>query len=75
MERKILTEQLKKLGASDRFDVLYGPQKTNIENQLGCKILTVPFDQLGNLPENLEYFMVTDSQQGMSYLAIFQPVH
>ena len=74
MERTLLTERLKKLKATDRFEILYGPQKRIIEESLGCRILTMPLDQIGTLPKELLYLMVTDRQRGSSYLAIFKPV-
>ncbi len=74
MERNLLTERLKKLKATDRFEILYGPQKKNIEESLGCKILTMPLDQIGTLPREILYMMVTDQSRGSSYLAIFKPI-
>jgi hypothetical protein len=70
-----ITEKLKNLCASDRFDVIYGPQKKNIEEELGCKILTMPIEQLNNLPDETTCFTVKDSRQGLTYLAIFQPIN
>ena len=73
MEAKSIIERLKELAASERFDVLYGPQKPHIEFATHCKILTLPLERLDSIPRHLIYFKVTDNTRGQSYLAVLQP--
>ncbi len=69
-----LTQRLGKLAASERFDILYGPQRNRIERDLRCKILTLPLEKISHLPDDITYFLVTDSSCGRSYLAVIHPV-
>lgn len=72
MEHFSITEKLRNLKATERFELLYGPQKKDIEHRLNCKIFTLPLDLMGALPLGLPYLMVTDESKHSSYLAIFK---
>jgi hypothetical protein len=74
MERFLLTEALKRLKSEERYDMIFGPQRKKIEKTMGCKILTIPLDQLGAISSGLLYFLVTDRYKGNSYLAVLKPV-
>jgi hypothetical protein len=72
MKRQELTETLKNLRNEDRFDLFYGPRREEIEYTLGCKILTLPIDQLEHLSPVQEFYLVTDRYKGNSYVALLQ---
>jgi hypothetical protein len=72
MYKEELTESLKKLRNEDRYDLFYGPKRIEIEGTLGCRILTLPYDQLENISTADDYYIVTDRYKGKSYLAILQ---
>ena len=72
MEHFSITQQLRNLKATERFELLYGPQKKDIEQRLNCKILTLPLDLIGALPLGLLYLMVTDPSKDSSFLAVFK---
>ena len=74
MENLDLRELLKRLHSEQRFDLIYGSQRENIEKALDCKVLTMPLDQMGQMPSETPCYLVTDRQKGISFLAMLQPL-
>jgi hypothetical protein len=72
MKKRKLTESLKKLRSEERYDVIYGPRRQQIEKTLGGRILTIPIDQLEQMSSTENFFLVTDRYKGNSYLAVLQ---
>ena len=74
MQKHELTESLKKLRKEERFDLIYGPKRKEIETTLECKILTIPLDQIEQMSSVDNFFEVTDRYKGNSYLAVLKPI-
>lgn len=75
MDKNTLTDSLRKLRCEERYDLIYGPQRKEIERAMNCRIITFPVDQLGQISEGVMYFLVRDPYKGNTYLAVLQPVY
>jgi hypothetical protein len=74
MDKYSLTRSLRQLRCEERYNMIYGPGRKDIERTLGCRVLTFPVDQLGQLSADVLYFLVRDPYKGKTYLAVMQPL-
>jgi hypothetical protein len=75
MDELIIIKFLKSLNCEERFNVIIGPQRKMIESNLKCRILTLPLNKLPYLGADAEYFMVTDKNKHLSYLAVLERIN
>lgn len=72
MDLKNFIENLRKLDATERYQILFGEQKIVLEERLKCRILTLPLEYIGNLPLGLFYLLVTDPKKKSSHVAVLK---
>ncbi len=72
MENLNFIEKLRNMPCDLRFDLIYGPGRGSLERNLGCRILTLPIDQIEVIPENSAYVQVSNRKNGAPFLAVME---